>query len=315
MSKTGWLLYESQDALLNQWFIEKLQKDCAPLKLDLVYTDFISDAYDMNLKDMADDMLKRKETPDFIINRSRDHGIAYEFEKRGIRLFNPARVTETANDKDLSYRVAEQMGLKYMPYITIEGEELAPLFSISGFRSLTGNRDYDVIKDKADDFGYPFVLKPADGHGGKYVYLINSEPELKHSLQELINGRRSSPCKKLLMQRVASVRGRDLRVYFINNSIIVGMLRSSGMSNDFRANFSLGGIASVHTLTREERFLVNELTDALPSDYIGIDLIYDKGGTPVFNEYEDVVGSRMVYTYTDIDIVSLFADHIRSVIL
>ena len=88
------------------------------------------------------------------------------------------------------------------------------------------------------------------------------------------------------------------------------MLRTAGSEEAFRANFSLGGTASLITPTREERFMATELAEALPSDFIGIDIIYDKGGSPVFNEIEDAVGSRMLYTYTDIDIIKQFAEHI-----
>ncbi|MBR6468870.1 MAG: hypothetical protein IKS84_00715, partial [Lachnospiraceae bacterium] len=99
MTQTGWLLYESDSAEANKWFIEKLQKECEPfgLSLKLVYTDYVSDAYNMNLGELADEMLGSREMPAFIVNRSRMADIAYGFEKRGIRVFNPAKVTEVAN--------------------------------------------------------------------------------------------------------------------------------------------------------------------------------------------------------------------------
>ncbi len=317
MNKSGWLLYESADAKWNRWFIEKLQTECSVhgLTLKLVFTDYISDAYNMTLDNVAVNMLKGKETPDFIINRSRHSGIAYELEKQGIRVFNPARVTETANDKELSYDVARALGLPFMPFITIGKDDLLSMFkSPEPVQSVTDTEGYRNVKDKADDFGYPFVLKPAEGHGGKHVFLINNETELHEALQEIQSTYSLLPYKKLLMQRVASVKGCDLRVYLINNTVVTGMLRTSSDPDNFRANFSLGGKATVHTLTREERFLTGELADALPSDYMGIDFIYDRDSIPVFNEFEDVCGARMLYANTDIDIVRLYAAHIASVL-
>ncbi|MCR5233865.1 MAG: hypothetical protein K6E53_08145 [Lachnospiraceae bacterium] len=317
MNKSGWLLYESADAKWNRWFIEKLQKECSVhgLTLKLVFTDYISDAYNMTLDNVAVNMLKGKETPDFIVNRSRHSGIAYEFEKQGIRIFNPAKVTETANDKELSYDVARALGLPFMPFITVGKDDLLSMFkSPEPVQSVTDTEGYRNVKDKADDFGYPFVLKPAEGHGGKHVFLINNEAELHEALQEIRSTYSLLPYKKLLMQRVASVKGCDLRVYLINNTVVTGMLRTSSDPGNFRANFSLGGRASVHTLTREERFLTGELADALPSDYMGIDFIYDRDGIPVFNEFEDVCGARMLYANTDIDIVRQYAAHIASVL-
>ena len=43
-------------------------------------------------------------------------------------------------------------------------------------------------------------------------------------------------------------------------------------------------------------------------DFAGIDLIFHEG-RPVLNEIEDVVGSRMLYAHTDLDIQELFLDH------
>ena len=100
MNKTGWLLYESGDANLNKWFIEKIKTELEPYELKLVFTDFVAQAYDLEQTDIADRMLDDMEAPDFIINRSRNADVAYRFEDRGIRIFNPADVTKTGNDKD-----------------------------------------------------------------------------------------------------------------------------------------------------------------------------------------------------------------------
>lgn len=311
MGRSGWLLYESDDAVKNKWFIEKLQKECAALghKLELVYTDFIADAYTMDLKKIADDLIKQKDTPSFIVNRSRNSNIAYEMEARGIRLINPARVTKIGNDKQRSYELAEQLGIPYMPYITIEWEEYNALLSDDDTHSITGSPEWKNLSDKANDFGYPLVLKPIDGHGGSFVYLIRNEDEFQSAFQDICTGYRRHPYTKFLIQRCADVLGSDLRIYMIGNKILASMLRSSG--NDFRANFSLGAKAYVHTLSREERFMAEELAEALPSDFIGIDLMYHNGG-PVFNEIEDAVGSRMLYEKTDLDAVKLFAAQICS---
>ena len=42
---------------------------------------------------------------------------------------------------------------------------------------------------------------------------------------------------------------------------------------------------------------------------MGIDFVFDNGKI-IFNEIEDVVGSRMVYTYTDIDIVDIYIKYL-----
>ena len=315
MNRSGWILYESADARKNSWFIEKLQSELNPCGLELVYTDYIAQAYDVGREDcdMAIRMLKNRDLPAFIINRSRNADIAIEFEKRGVRVFNPSKVTRIGNDKDLSYTLAGRLGIPYMPYIIIEGTALEPLVPIDEDRSFKETECFKNISRIACDFGYPFVLKPADGHGGRHVFLVKNEDELHAALQDIMRCYRLRPYRKLLIQRVCATQGRDLRIYMLDNEIVAGMLRSAGDDGDFRANFSLGGMASLITPSRQERFIAGELAEALPSDFIGVDIIYDKGG-PVFNEIEDAVGSRMLYTYTDIDIVKLFADHIKHVL-
>lgn len=309
MNKTAWILYESADARKNSWFIEKLQNELKPYDLKLIFTDFIAQAYNSAQDDIVKRMLNGKETPAFIINRSRNADIAYEFGKKGVRIFNPPEVSRIGNDKDLSYTLADKLGIPYMPYITIDGSYLEPLVPIDEDRSFRDLASFSEICRMAADFGYPFVMKPSDGHGGRHVSLINSEEELHAAIQDIMHVFRLRPYKKLLIQRPCDIHGRDLRIYLLGNEIVAGMLRCAGEESDFRANFSLGGTASLTTPTRQERFIAGELAEALPSDFIGIDIIYDKGG-PVFNEIEDAVGSRMLYTYTDIDIVKQFADHI-----
>ena len=294
MDRTGWLIYTREDAEKNTWFIEKLKSECLKygITLKLVYSDDLQNE-GSDAASLVDIMYKNCGIPSLAVNRSRLSSVSYELESRGVRVFNPASVTKTGNDKELSYKLAASLNIPYMPYLTVNDD------------------GYGDIGNTARDFGYPLVLKPADGHGGKHVFLINDEPELMSSVSDIINDPSHKPGGKLILQRPCTLTGRDLRVYIVGNRIIAGMLRSSGPDNDFRANFSLGGTAALHTLTDTERLLTEKMIDALPSDFIGIDFIYDKDGNPIFNEIEDAVGSRMLYKETDIDIISLFADHIH----
>ncbi len=105
MDRSGWILYESADARKNSWFIEKLQSELNPYRLELVYTDYIAQAYDSVRDDeeMVNRMLKSRDMPAFIINRSRNADIANGCEEKGVRVFNPYEVTRIGNYKDLSY--------------------------------------------------------------------------------------------------------------------------------------------------------------------------------------------------------------------
>ena len=45
---------------------------------------------------------------------------------------------------------------------------------------------------------------------------------------------------------------------------------------------------------------------------VGIDFIVGNDGELIFNEIEDVVGSRMLYAVSDISVVPLYLDYIQA---
>ncbi len=149
---------------------------------------------------------------------------------------------------------------------------------------------------------YPFVAKSVDGHGGNEVFLIKDEAGLKDVLSAL-EGR------KVIFQEFCDTPGLDKRVYIVGNKVAGCMLRRG--NGDFRSNYSLGGSAEFSPLTPDEAEIVDKILTALDIGHAGIDLIYHNG-RPVFNELEDVVGSRMLYRYTDIDVVKMFVEYILS---
>lgn len=144
---------------------------------------------------------------------------------------------------------------------------------------------------------YPLVVKPKNGKGGLGVRLIESG-EIPQD-------------DNLVYQKVASDRGKDLRVWLIGNKIIASILRQS--KDDFRSNFCLGGSATVYNLSTEEKELVLKIASLIKYDYIGIDFVFNNGKI-VFNEIEDTVGARMVYSVTNIDILKEYCDYIKSII-
>lgn len=146
-------------------------------------------------------------------------------------------------------------------------------------------------------FEPPLVIKPVDGKGGNGVQLITNG-EIPN-----LNG--------CVYQKAASDLGRDLRVWLIGGEIIAAILRES--KTDFRANFCLGGNAVPYPLSDDEKKLVKQITQLVEYDYIGIDFVFNNGRI-VFNEIEDSVGARMIYSLTDIDIIKKYCEYIKMVI-
>ena len=101
------------------------------------------------------------------------------------------------------------------------------------------------------------------------------------------------------------------RVLF--GQIVAGVMRTA--KSGVVSNYKRGGNVALHDLSREERQLAEEVIarfDAAgaPLCFAGVDLLYEDYG-PVVGEVEDVVGSRMLYRVSDLDVVGLYLDEIR----
>ncbi len=211
-------------------------------------------------------------TPDVVVNRSRDWELARDLESRGARVFNSSEVSRIANDKLESYRLARKVGVPFLP-ISVPGEPLPP--------------------------GPPWVVKSRSGHGGTEVFRADSIEEVQSACAGI-----GDP----LIQTMASEPGRDMRAYVLDGKILACVMRSNG--HDFRANYKLGGSIELCDPPEGVAGMVSRLCDALPSDLIGIDFVFD--GKPMFNEIEDAVGTRMLYALTDLDPAGLLADLVHS---
>ena len=209
---------------------------------------------------------------DFVINRSRNYGLLTVLEKRGIKCFNNSLTNQIANDK-------------YGTYL------FAKLFNFPCLET-------SLSKKYAIDF--PYVVKSVDGHGGQEVYLVKNEEDQQNlDLKE---------DKKYIYQKFIP-HVYDVRLYILNHQLIGAVKREN--YNDFRSNYSLGGEVSSYNPPHEMVDIAITISTLLHADYIGVDFII-KDNTFVLNEIEDPVGSRMLYQTSEVDIVSLFIDFIKS---
>ncbi len=154
--------------------------------------------------------------------------------------------------------------------------------------------------DKLDDISYPLIVKGQYGYGGNQVHFISNKAELANLLNVI-----DYP---YIIQKYSKNANVDIRVYIINNKIIKAIKRES--NEGFKANISSGGQASVYELIDTE--ILDEILKRNKFDFVGIDFIYDNNKKLVFNEIEDVVGTRSIYELTDIDIIDLFLRHLSS---
>ena len=216
---------------------------------------------------------------DFAIVRNRDSKLCKRLEENNIRCFNSSYVVNIGNDKWEMYKDFNSAGIP-------------------------------VMYTQRTKLPYPFVMKPVNGHGGENVYLIKNADEYESVISNIPDERQGD----LIYQVIATEKGRDIRVYVVGGIILTAMERIAvDTDKDFRSNFSLNGNAREHALTDEELKLAAKVADHIKADFVGIDLIYNNG-RPVVNEIEDAVGTRMLYSLTDIDPVREFVAHIADII-
>ncbi|NMA59701.1 MAG: ATP-grasp domain-containing protein [Clostridiales bacterium] len=216
--------------------------------------------------------------PDFAIVRTINPSLTAALEARGIRCFNNAKTSFIANDKYKTYLFCKSLGIDVMP-------------------------TERVINDTPPTFTPPYVLKSVAGHGGSEVFLVKNNIDFPSVIKNLED-------KSVIAQPLCSIPGMDMRVYVLAGEVALSVLRRS--EKDFRSNFSLGGTASIVECTPYQKDIINKLYNSLSFDFVGIDFIFNDGEW-ILNEIEDVVGTRMIYNYTSIDIVDKWLTHISHI--
>ena len=211
---------------------------------------------------------------DFVIYRGRDYTLAKKLEERGIKVFNNSLTNKVANDKYETFLLCLRNSIKRLHI-------------------------YQRV-EHVDRF--PCVMKSINGHGGQEVFLVNSLDDVT-TLRKQMN-------RKFIYQEYLP-HSQDVRLYVLNKKVIGAVKRSN--PHDFRSNFSLGGEVSFYLPSQEMIDTAVKAANILDADFIGVDfLINDKDC--YLNEIEDPVGSRMLYKTSDIDIVSLYIEHIKEVL-
>lgn len=118
----GILIYSAAEARRNAFSVEKFKKH-------------------LGVRLVLEEELDPDMPADFVINRTNNAEIAQAFERRSVRVFNPASLTRLANDKQRCYEFMQKNGIRIMPV-----NQTQP----------------------------PLVEKPSNGRGGRGVRLIKS---------------------------------------------------------------------------------------------------------------------------------------------
>lgn len=214
---------------------------------------------------------------DFVIVRTINPSINEYFENHSIPCFNNTKTSRIANSKWLTYLCAKELSIAVMDTAKTES-----------------------ALEAIGTFDFPFVLKTIDGHGGSEVFLVDNLDKCKELFSLFDKDR-------LIIQKLSSEPGIDMRVYMLGGEVLAAAKRSS--ESDFRSNFSLGGKAQILPVPSDVESIAKMICHELNADLVGIDFIRHNGKW-ILNEIEDVVGTRMLYSLTDLDPARLYIEHI-----
>lgn len=269
-----WAIYKKEDAIRNKVFIDYLSTACVNKNISfevVLLEDLVLGILNNKLEVIYKNKII-KDLPDGIINRTNNYLVSKHFEAKGVRCFNNSFLTQVANDKNLCYQYVSNAGVNIQ----------------------------DTLFNNYSLLSFPLVFKNPFGRGGTEVRLINNESELN----KISKSYSSYTLQALCQNKVA----KDLRVYVINNKIVKAILRKS--TKDFRANYSISKDAEVYDLNEQEILSINKVIDLFSIDYAGIDFLINEQNELIFNEIEDAVGARALYELTNINIASLYIEHI-----
>lgn len=277
----GWLIYDKQGAEYNHSYIRMHMEEAKKLNMEiqLKYAeDFLFGVQNGNMFCLYKQ--KNTQLPDFVICRTIRPDLSYYLEFCGILVFNNARVAEICNDK-----------AKAHAYLSGKGIPMADTMFLT-------NKDFE---DYYQSIPCQTVIKAVAGHGGQQVFCKTSDNK-----DEIIRGIGSSD---VVLQKLTGRAHQDVRVYVIGKEIIAAVCRTA--TSGFKSNYSLGGSVELYTLSEKQKILVNKIIDQFDFGLVGIDFLIGDDGEFIFNEIEDVVGARMLYQCSDINLVGLYLEFIK----
>jgi RimK family alpha-L-glutamate ligase len=274
----AWLLYDKFRMERNINYINIYFEECKKRNIELKL--ILIEDVEFGIRNNKCNLFyknKKCSMPQFVIMRTINPLLTKHFELMGVPVFNNSFVSTICNDKQKTYQYVSKANVEIMDTSFIK-------------------------KGTSTSIKYPSIVKPSFGSGGENVFLVKNEYEFKKAINSISD-------ESIVIQKPASDLGKDLRVYVLKDQIIASILRVS--NSDFRSNYSLGGLAEVYNLNQEEKSIVYKIIEMFDFSLVGIDFVFHRGKM-VFNEIEDVVGARMLYSKTDINIVSLYLDFILS---
>lgn len=156
-----------------------------------------------------------------------------------------------------------------------------------------------------DIWGWPIIAKHERGYQGKSVRKFKSWEEEKEWLSKI----NEKNLGMFLWQKYLPLRW-DLRVIVIDGKAI-GAMKRTARGEEFRSNYSLGGIVERWELADEEKRLAEKVAMVCGLDYGGVDMMKDENGNNYVLEVNRQCQFAGFEKATGINVAGLVVDMIR----
>ncbi len=296
----AYIIYYDEEAKKNSGFIEMLKSECRKYDIALEYISFEK----VNL--MSESSFENKfKKIFFVINRTREYKLSLRFEKINVKVFHSSKITELGNNKYKTYCYLKEYfeRNKNEP----QGEWIAHTVLVKA----------DDLNNILNDYiGKDYVIKSVDGHGGSQVFSLNDDGTKHGSYRKNRDNAKNNIYKALqghdcVLQKRIDSDSNDIRVYIVFGKIYAAVLRHG--NDGFKSNFSLGGSVEEYFPDEEQKKFIEKFIKAFGAGQLsmaGIDFILTRDGNLIFNEIEEMVGSRMLYNCSKHDIVREYVEQI-----
>ena len=218
------------------------------------------------------------------ISYSRGLYISKIYEANGVRVVNSSQVAERCGDKYVTSQILVREGIP-TPRVLMAFDEEAALQAV-------------------DALGFPCVLKPVVGSGGRLLAKVDD----RHAAESFIEHKSSLGVNHQIfyIQEYVNKPGRDIRAFVVGEEPIGAIYRTSP---NWITNTARGGVASNCPLTPELSDLCRRTARAMGGGLLAIDVFETENGLTI-NEVNHTMEFRNSITTTGVNIPALMIEYV-----
>jgi ribosomal protein S6--L-glutamate ligase len=165
-------------------------------------------------------------------------------------------------------------------------------------------RDPEAVRAAIDALGgTPIIIKLLQGTQGVGVMIAESREAVESTLDTLWGLGQNI----ILQEFIAESRGRDLRAVVVGGEL-VGAMRRTAKSGEFRSNLHRGGAGQAVTLDEDYRRAAIEAARIIGLDVAGVDILESSAGPRVV-EVNSSPGLRGIEKATGLDVAARIIAH------